>query len=173
MKVLDPLAIRNVRLSSWGILNVVSVDEANVDFPLLQNLEQRNPVHARGLHCDRSNAAFLQPFSQPVQIDGEGLKTSNRFRIPVGRYGHEYLRCTNIDSGCVGLDNRQTYSFAALPGHACLLVAPQRRPGPCKQGSLPNEMRHACQHGGHHCIEHGARNHTAGRALSAPVSPRS
>lgn len=105
MQVLDPLAVRNIRLSSGNVLDVVGVYDPNVNFSLLQNLEQGNPIHARRLHRDRPNPALLQPVGQPLQIGREGLKALNGFRVSVARYGNEYLRCTNVDSGSIGLDN--------------------------------------------------------------------
>src|SRR5271157_1590859 len=52
------------------------------------------------------------------------------------------------------------------------LSAPRRRPGPCKKvvsqtrsSASPSERR------GHHCIGHGAQNHTAGRACKGISEP--
>ena len=49
-----------------------------------------------------------------------------------------------------------------------------RLPGPCRKvvsqtRSSSLRLKRFC----HHCIEHGARNHTGGRACRAPLSPRS
>jgi hypothetical protein len=44
MKVLNPLAVGNIGLPAWHVLDVMGVDEPYVNLALLQNLKQRDPV---------------------------------------------------------------------------------------------------------------------------------
>jgi len=47
MQVLNPLAVGYVALAAWNALPIMGVDQANLQAARLQQLEQRNPVHAR------------------------------------------------------------------------------------------------------------------------------
>ena len=46
MQMLQPLSIRDIGLSTGYVLDVVSIHEVHAEVPLLENLEQRNPVNS-------------------------------------------------------------------------------------------------------------------------------
>jgi hypothetical protein len=66
VQVLQPLAVLHVGLAAWHIFDVASVDQADLQPPRLQHLEQRHPIHAGCLHRHRAHATLDQPV-------GEGL----------------------------------------------------------------------------------------------------
>jgi hypothetical protein len=60
MKVLNPLAILDIRLLPGNVLDVMRVHQAHFDLAPFQDLKERNPVDAGGLHRDRSNPELLE-----------------------------------------------------------------------------------------------------------------
>ena len=50
VEVAEPLTIRDVALAAGDVLHVPRVDEDDVEAARLENLEDRNPVDAGGLH---------------------------------------------------------------------------------------------------------------------------
>src|ERR1035437_4678638 len=111
--------------------------------------------------------ALLKPIRQSLQIDGECGEAPDRLWIAIRGHGHEDFRRPHIDSCGVRFDNGQADSLVALLGHDISLSAPLRRPEPCEKGSISNEivsLSTSEKRWRHHCTEHGAQNHTAGRA---------
>lgn len=97
VQVLKPLAVGNVGLSPWQVLDVMSVDEPHVDLALLQDLEQRNPIDAGRFHRHGTDSAVLKPVGQSLQIDGERWEIPGWFRITIYGNRHEHLRCADIN----------------------------------------------------------------------------
>ncbi len=141
MEVLNPLAVLDVGLLTRHILNVLRVNQAHFNLALLQNLKKRNPVNASGLHRDRLNLALLKPVSQLFQIGRERVKATNWIRVAFGWNCDENLGCAYVDPSGIGLHYWQTYGLDSLLGHSFSPFCPVRRPGPCKESSLPNEIR--------------------------------
>ena len=97
-------------------MHVLSIDQMDFNVSRLQDLKQWNPVDASGLHCHRVDAALLQPVRQGVQIFGECGKRSDRFGIPIGRYGDKDLGGPNINTAGVGSHCGQTaVQFSMFP----------------------------------------------------------
>src|ERR1035438_8371079 len=61
VEVLEPLTIGYVCLPARNVLYVLCVDQIDLESARLQDLINRNPVHARRLHRDRMNPALFQP----------------------------------------------------------------------------------------------------------------
>jgi hypothetical protein len=78
MKVLNPLAVGNIGLPAWHVLDVMGVDQSHVNLVLFQNLEQRNPIHCGRFHGYGPGLALLKPVRQSFQIDGEGGEAPDR-----------------------------------------------------------------------------------------------
>ena len=68
VEILQPLTIAHVGLTARHILYVASVHQTHSETVILQNLKQRNPEHARGLHGYALHPARLQPVSKAVQV---------------------------------------------------------------------------------------------------------
>jgi hypothetical protein len=82
------------------------VDQIHLEATLFQNLKRWDPVHPGGLHRYRPDATTLQPLGQGVQIAGEAAEPARCLLITVGWNGYVNLLGSNIDSSCIGLQNR-------------------------------------------------------------------
>ena len=103
MQLLQPLAVHDIGLSAGDILHVPSVHEHDRKAPSLENLVERNPVHAGGFHGHGGHACH-QPVRQAMEIRREGLKGTHGRRIPVGGDGNIVCIGAAIDAGGVGVD---------------------------------------------------------------------
>ena len=83
VQLLEPLSIVDVGLPSGHVLGMTGVHQQHLQPGLFENLEHRNPVHARRLHRDRPNSNLVEPIGQSVQIRREALKRAYRFIVPV------------------------------------------------------------------------------------------
>src|ERR1700704_3392681 len=68
MQVSQPLTIGNIGSSAGNILEVTRIYKAHLEPTDFQNLEQRDPVDAGGLHCHSLDPACLQPICQAMEI---------------------------------------------------------------------------------------------------------
>src|SRR6266516_4132731 len=108
MEILEPLTIQYVGLAARNVVHVLSIDQMDFNISRLQDLEERDPVDARGLHSHCVDAALLQPVRQGVQILSECGKRSDRFGISIGRDGDNNLGRPNINAAGVGSHYRQS-----------------------------------------------------------------
>ncbi len=145
MELLKPLAVAHVGLSAGHILDVTRIDQVDNEAPLFKNLEQRDPIHAGGLHRDRVHLTVLQPLRKGQVVLGEAAETSDRLLITVGGHRHPVFFRTDIDAGGVGMDHFLHASRSLLPGHRAtpLSVHPTDRrnalePGEVVDDNLPN-----------------------------------
>ena len=88
MKLLEPLGIVDVRLAAWNLLHVSGVDQQHLQALGLQNLEHRDPVHARRLHRHGGDPDSLEPVGQSMQILSEALKGPYGLGVAIWRHGH-------------------------------------------------------------------------------------
>src|SRR5216684_7094446 len=96
MQILQPLAVGNIGLAPRNILYVMGVDQEDGESPRLQDLKQRDPVHARALHRYRLDVAPFQPVRRGVQVFREGRETPHRLRISIPRHRDIDLRRPDI-----------------------------------------------------------------------------
>ena len=83
MKLLDPLAILNIRFTTGDIFEMVSIDEFDIKAAVIEDFKNGDPIDAGRLHGHGIDAAFTQPVGQGVQINGEGFETSDGLLRPV------------------------------------------------------------------------------------------
>lgn len=88
MKLLEPLGVVDVRLPTWNLLHVSGVDQQHLEALRLEDLEHRDPVHARRLHRHGRDPNSLQPIGQSMQILREALKGPHGLGVAIGRHGH-------------------------------------------------------------------------------------
>lgn len=69
--------------------------------------KQRDPVHARGFHRDRVHAASVEPVGQGVEVNSKARKLPDRLVVPVRRYGYKVGGAADVDTGRVGVGDRQ------------------------------------------------------------------
>jgi uncharacterized protein (UPF0303 family) len=70
-ELLQPLAVEHVALAPADVLDVPSIDPQYVEAAAVEPFEQRDPVHAGGLHCYRVHAASGKPVGKTVEIGSE------------------------------------------------------------------------------------------------------
>ena len=193
VQVPQPLAIGNIGSSASNVLEIPRVDQADFEPAGFQDLEQRNPVDAGGLHRHRFDSAGLEPVRQPMEIFRECGEGSHRFGVSVRRHGNEDFRCAYVHSRRIGPQHRQ---FACALGrfHLPLLARDMIRsprldvtegggPGRAKRYSPKRDHQHLgnARRWRHHCCEHGTRNHacitgfngSTDAAVSTVAVPRS
>jgi len=87
MDMLEPLGVVDVRLPAWNLLHVSGVDQQHLEALRLEDLEHRDPVHARRLHRHGRGPDSLQPGGQSMQILSETLKGPHGLGVAIGRDG--------------------------------------------------------------------------------------
>lgn len=102
MQILQPLAVGDIGLAARHMLYVAGVDETDFEPPILENLEERDPVHARRLHGDGANATPCEPIGQRVQILREHLKLPDRCGVTVGGHSDVDEPGADVDARRVG-----------------------------------------------------------------------
>jgi hypothetical protein len=82
VQVLQPLAVLHVGLAGRHVFDVAGVDQTDFQPARFENLKQRHPVDAVGLHRHGRDLAGDEPVGQRVQVFGEGAERAHRLRIP-------------------------------------------------------------------------------------------
>jgi hypothetical protein len=104
VQLLDPLGIVDVRLPPRHILRVPRVDKQDLEAFRLENLEDRNPVHACRLHRDGRHADTNQPVGEPLQITCERPKRPDWLRIGLPRHSDHVHRRADVDARCATMN---------------------------------------------------------------------
>ena len=120
-ELLKPLTVQYVGLATRHILDVPGIDQKHREAARFQQLEQRDPVHAGGLHRDRVHAAGVKPIGDGVEVHREAGELAHRLVVALRRNGHEVRRATDVDTGGVGVGDRQGGGSgrARFEGHFC------------------------------------------------------
>ena len=105
----------------------------------LQQLEQRDPVHARGFHRDGVHAASLEPIGQGIEVSRKARKLAHRLIVTIRRHGHEVGCATDVGAGGVGVSDRQRRG-PGLPGRGGDIAIVQGH------GVLHHSFRNAALH---------------------------
>jgi len=119
VELLDPLAIDEVRLAAGNILHVTGVDEQHVEAARLEDLVERNPVDAGGLHRHRLDAACLEPVGEALEVVGQTREAPNRPLVAVLWHSDPVSRGADVDPG--GIQVNFLKKALALPRgfHRC------------------------------------------------------
>src|SRR3954447_1807375 len=130
VKILNPLAVGDIRLPARDILHVMSVYQVKIEATAFKYLVHRNPIDAVRLHGDRCYTAGLQPIRKLIEITSERLKPPHRMWIAVRSNSNEQLTGTHIDTGSVWMKHWQLIASSfALLWHSVLRVIPVECPG--------------------------------------------
>ena len=104
VKLLQPLSIIDVCLSSRHVLHVASVHQKHLEAASLENLEDGDPVHARGLHRDRLDSDTREPVRHLVEIATEASERTYRLVILVAAHGNDMKCRSNVQPRRVLID---------------------------------------------------------------------
>ena len=99
VQVPKPFAIGDVTLAAGKILHVARIDEDHLEAAGLEDLEDRDPVHAGGFHRHVRDPTGTQPGGEPMQIPGKRRERAHGCRVAIGRHGDEVFCGPAIDPG--------------------------------------------------------------------------
>ena len=121
MQLLQPLAVEHVGLAPWDVSDPAGIDQQHFEAPLHQQLVERNPVDAGGLHRYRLDLTPLEPVGQSAQISAEGPEAAHvlPFAIAARRHSSPVLLRSDVNSRSVEVDPLElrgsgTLSFDAM-----------------------------------------------------------
>ncbi len=104
MQAANPLGVLGVALgAARGPLDLAGVHQENLEPPGFEQVVQRNPVHAGGLHGDGIDAVLLQPVGQGVQVGGAGAEGSRTSTQSVPEQGDSDDMEVAADVGASGV----------------------------------------------------------------------
>ena len=106
VEILQPLAVLHVGLAAGQVFAVARVDEADVQPRRLEDLEERDPIDAGGLHRDGGDATFLEPVAHGVQVLGEGGEGTHRAGARSGRNRDVDFARAEVNAGGVRMMER-------------------------------------------------------------------
>ena len=104
VELLQPLGIVHVGLSARDILHVARIHQQHFEAAGFEDLEDRNPVHARRLHGDGLDAGLLEPIGQSVEIAAERPEGANRVVVPIAGHRNDMEGRADIDSSRIWVD---------------------------------------------------------------------
>ena len=107
MELLKPLGILYIALAARDMLNVARIHEQDLEASSFQQLEDRNPVHARRFHGDRRDASCLEPIGQSMKIAAERPEGPHRLFIAVGGHGDDMERRPDIEPSRIRVDRAE------------------------------------------------------------------
>jgi len=99
------------------------VDQPHLQPPALQNLKNRDPVNARGLHGHRGHATRQQPIGHDVQLVGEAGKLPHRLLAAALGHRDEMASAANVNAGRMRVDVLQVFGQLHLLGSGGLTCA--------------------------------------------------
>jgi hypothetical protein len=79
------------------MLGIAGVDQDHLEPALVQDLEDRDPIDAGGLHGHCEHSTVLEPVCQAMQVAGEGAEAADRLGIPIRSHGGDMHPGTDID----------------------------------------------------------------------------
>lgn len=113
VKLLEPLRVIDIGLATRHAFDVPSIDQHDLESLRFQNLEDRQPVDAGGLHRHRRHLDLLEPAGQRVKICRETSKGAHGFRCAFGIHCNDVELCADINARCAGIDDRHSAAVAA------------------------------------------------------------
>ena len=105
VQVPEPFTVGDITLPAGEILDVAGVDEDHLKAARVEDLEDRDPIHAGRFHRHVRDAAGRQPLGQSVQIAGECREGLDGRGIAIRRHGDDVLGRATIDAGGVRVES--------------------------------------------------------------------
>ena len=123
VQLLQPLTVEHVALSARHVLDVPRVDQPHLQPSALQDLEDRDPVNARGFHGHRAHATLKQPIGHAVQIVGEAGELPHHLLAAALRDSDKMAAAAHVDPGRTDIDVLQVLGQLRLPGSGSLVCS--------------------------------------------------
>ena len=111
----DPLAVLHVALAARRLPRRPRVHEMHVEPGTVQQLEHRDPVHARRLHRHLADPPLAQPLRHPLQVPRERAEPPNRAVAALRIHRHVVRPLADVDPRAVRVNHLE----ARLPPLAC------------------------------------------------------
>src|SRR5882724_6669123 len=124
VKLTDPLRVIHVGLSTGNVLRITCVHEHDLKASSLEDLVNRDPVHARRLHRDRGDPNLLEPVRQSIEISCKTLERANRFVVCILGHSYDMERRADIQTSGVPMNDWQCCRAPRflLPDHHWVLL---------------------------------------------------
>ncbi len=104
VELLKPLAVTDIALATRNAFDVACVDEQDFEATLLEDLEERDPVHAGRLHSDRLDPAHVEPVSERVKVRREAPELAHRLIVAILRHRDPVAGRADVDACRVQMD---------------------------------------------------------------------
>ena len=104
MKLLDPLAILNIRFTTGDIFEMMSIDEFDIKAAVIKDFKDGYPVDAGGFHGDGGDAAGREPIGELMEVGGKGGEGTDGLVITVRGNTDPDFGGTDIETGGVKVD---------------------------------------------------------------------
>jgi hypothetical protein len=88
---------------------MMCIHQADLEAASLQDLKQRNPVHARRFHGHRLDSAAVEPIGEGVEVLRERRKAPHLVRIAGRGHCHKYFRRSDIDASGVWMNHQRSW----------------------------------------------------------------
>lgn len=145
VEVAEPFTIQHIGFARRDVFEMARVDQHHRKSSRLQQLIEGDPIHARGFHRHRADAAGGEPVRQAVQPGRERRKPLHRVLVAIGRHRDIMLGCPAIDPRRIGMDavqhrrrDTRLRTATAMVFHGCLLHTLPRASGEQGDGVLCN-----------------------------------
>jgi hypothetical protein len=104
-ELVEPSTIEAIRFrASWHVLDVAGMDQSDLKAAGFEDLQQGNPVHARGCHSHRRDPAGREPVGQAMHVTGKGAQCLERLGIAVWGDADPMLLRSHIDASGMRMD---------------------------------------------------------------------
>ena len=100
----QPLTVLDIALAAGDVLDVAGVDEQNLDAACFEDVIDRDPVDAGGLHSDARDATGDEPVGEAFEVGGEGPEGLDGRGVPIGWDGDVVLGRAAVDAGDIDLN---------------------------------------------------------------------
>lgn len=98
------------------------VDQQHAEPTGVEQLVQRDPVHAGGFHGHCVHAASGEPIGELMQVGGEAFELAHWFIVPI-RWHRDVVRgAADIDAGGIGMGDRKGPGSAGLDIQAAIAL---------------------------------------------------
>jgi hypothetical protein len=104
VELLDPLAVEDVGLATWDILDVSGVDEDDFKAAFIEDFKDGDPVDAGGLHGHGVDATGQEPIGQSMQGTGISLEGPDGLGATVFRHSGIDFGRADVETGSIEID---------------------------------------------------------------------